>query len=248
MRKHGYAVSDDSRLVKAEKIIACLEHFDRNLHDREVLEIGCGSGMISYEMSKRVEYVVAADITGETLKDTVENRGMGRLPFEFVISDGTSLPFGPSSFDIVVCNHVFEHVIDQQELVSEIYRVLKWNGLCYIATGNKLWPIEPHTKLPFLSYLPKSIANKYAKIIGLDEYDVSLPTYWTLKRILSHRFRKIIDLTPLVVKQPQMFHLTNEVAKPLGSILKRIPLQILQLFVPFSPGWIMIGIKSNTLP
>ena len=121
--------------------------------------------------------MVAGDITGETLENTMENRGIRQLPFQFVVSDGTSLPFRASSFDIVVCNHVFEHVIGQRELVSEIYRVLKPNGLCYIATGNKLWPIEPHTKLPFLSYLPKSIANKYAKIVGLDEYDVSLPTY-----------------------------------------------------------------------
>lgn len=244
MTKRGYAITDDSRLVKANKIIASLEYFDKNLQDRQVLEIGCGSGIISYEISKRVKYMVAGDITGETLENTMENRGIRQLPFQFVVSDGTSLPFRASSFDIVVCNHVFEHVIGQRELVSEIYRVLKLNGLCYIATGNKLWPIEPHTKLPLLSYLPKPIANKYAKIVGLDEYDVSLPTYWRLKRILSNRFDRIIDLTPLVVKRPQMFYLTNEMAKPLRSILKRIPLQILQLFAPFSPSWIMIGLKS----
>lgn len=247
MRHYGYAVTDDTRLIKAKKIIACLEYLDKDLQEREVLEIGCGSGIISYEISRRVKRMTAGDITDETLKNTMESRGMGELPFQFVICDGASLPFRNCSFDIVVCNYVFEHVMYQQKLVSEIYRVLKSEGLCYITTANRLWPIEPHTRLPFLSYLPKPIADKYVRRFrGLDEYDIALPTYWGLRRILSNRFDKVIDLTPLIIKHPQKFYLTNEIPKPFGSIFKRIPLQILQMFLPFSPGWVTIGFKIRT--
>lgn len=241
MKKDGYAVSDDSRFIKAEKIIACLEWLGKDLQDKEVLDIGCGAGIISGEISRRCKQVTAIDITDEALKEAMQSYSISEIAFQFIIGDGTRLPFPDASFDIIVCNQVYEHVRDQDKLINDIYRVLRPEGLCYMATGNKLWPIEPHTKLPFLSYLPKSIADKYARRFrGIDEYDVTLPTYWKLKRILSNRFDKVSDLTPLVIKYPQKFYLTNEIPKLLSKILKRIPLRILRKLLPFYPSWIIV--------
>ena len=42
--------------------------------------------------------------------------------------DLTSLPFSEKSFDIVICNHVLEHVVNEKKALNEIFRVLKPDG------------------------------------------------------------------------------------------------------------------------
>jgi ubiquinone/menaquinone biosynthesis C-methylase UbiE len=54
---------------------------------------------------------------------------------------GTHLPFADDSFDVVLSNHVIEHVEDQGEHLKELRRVLREDGICYLATPNKSSPI-----------------------------------------------------------------------------------------------------------
>lgn len=83
-----------------------------------------------------------------------------------VIGDGKNLPFKDNSFDIGFCNAVIEHVgnrDNQKRFISEIIRVLK---KCFISTPNYWFPIELHTLLPFVHYLPINIRFKLYKQIG----------------------------------------------------------------------------------
>lgn len=245
MKKHNYAVNDESRFIKAKKIIACLEYIDGSLTTKEVLEIGCGSGIIASEISKIVKRVTAIDITDKTIKSAMQSQNISGSSFQYITGDATKMPFADNSFDIIVSNQVFEHVTKQGKLINDMHRVLRPSGICYIATGNKWWPIEPHTKLLFLSYLPRIIANKYVSIAKLDEYDISLPSYWRWKRILSNRFDKVIDLTALVTKNPSKFNVTNEIPKILRIILPKIPLCFLKLLLPLYPSWIVVTVKGK---
>ncbi len=49
-------------------------------------------------------------------------------PHVDVKADILDLPFKENSFDIVFCNHVLEHIIDDKKAMQELYRVLKPNG------------------------------------------------------------------------------------------------------------------------
>jgi len=51
-----------------------------------------------------------------------------KYPSETVKVDVTNIDFAKESFDVVFCNHVLEHVPNDQQAMSEIYRVLKSNG------------------------------------------------------------------------------------------------------------------------
>lgn len=50
-------------------------------------------------------------------------------PLADVKADITDLPFEKEQFDVVFCNHVLEHVVDDQKAMLELYRVMKKDGI-----------------------------------------------------------------------------------------------------------------------
>ncbi len=49
-------------------------------------------------------------------------------PLADVKADICNLPFADSSFDVILCNHVLEHIPDDTKAMQELYRILKPNG------------------------------------------------------------------------------------------------------------------------
>lgn len=49
-------------------------------------------------------------------------------PLADVKADILNLPFENESFDVVFCNHVLEHIVDDQQAMSELFRVMKKGG------------------------------------------------------------------------------------------------------------------------
>ena len=71
------------------------------------------------------------------------------------IAAGAPLPFSNAQFDIAFSNAVLEHVGSaalQRDFVNEMCRVAR---RVYIAVPNRLFPVEHHTALPLLHWLPK---------------------------------------------------------------------------------------------
>jgi SAM-dependent methyltransferase len=79
------------------------------------------------------------------------------------ITAGQPLPFQDLEFDIVFSNAVLEHVgsrDDQRRFLAEICRVGK---SFFITTPNRWFPIEHHTGLPFVHYLPSKLFRSILK-------------------------------------------------------------------------------------
>jgi len=86
----------------------------------------------------------------------------------FVTYDGWRFPFPDKSFDICHSNAVVEHVGDaerQRLFVSEMVRVAR-SG--FFTTPNRWFPLELHTKMPFLHYLPRRVYLKSCRVFGDD--------------------------------------------------------------------------------
>lgn len=90
---------------------------------RKVLVIGAGDGGIGIEKLK-VEGAV----------DLVNLDVVWRGSID-VIADGHDLPFADGTFDGVVLQAVLEHVLDPQEVVEEVWRVLAPSGAVYAETA-----------------------------------------------------------------------------------------------------------------
>lgn len=80
--------------------------------------------------------------------------------------DGLRFPFGDKAFDIAWSNAVIEHVgpfEDQLNFLKEIRRISRRG---FVTTPNRYFPIEVHTRIPFLHFLPKPLFDKFLRMIG----------------------------------------------------------------------------------
>jgi 2-polyprenyl-3-methyl-5-hydroxy-6-metoxy-1,4-benzoquinol methylase len=222
------------RKAKAEKIIAVLCDFvGRDINQMSCLDVGCSTGWITVELGNVMKSVVGIDIEKEAI--CVAQKRTKLKNVKFLLGDSLNIPADNESFDVVVCNHVYEHVPDPKLLTEEISRVLRPKGACFFAGPNKLWPIEPHYRLWGLSLLPKFIADFYVRIFrGQDEYYENLMTYWELKKLLSQF--KIKDYTSLIVKDPERFK-AKDIVNP--NSIKGILAFLLSEAMPwFSPTFV----------
>ncbi len=83
----------------------------------------------------------------------------------FERSPAERLPFAGSSFDLVVCADLMEHVDHQGLVVQEIGRVLRQGGLAYVSFPNLLSPhnlrSDPHYQMVGVSLLPRWLGTWY---------------------------------------------------------------------------------------
>lgn len=171
----------EHRQRKADKIIGILE-VHRPLLGLRILEVGTGSGVIASRLAQAVGpdgTVIATDIADQR----IVHKGYSFIP----VTD-TCLPFPDASFDIVVSNHVLEHVgplPEQLHHLREIHRVLRSNGIGYMAVPNRWAIVEPHYRLAFLSWLPRPLAHVLLAIRRkAQRYDCYPPGPLKLKRWL----------------------------------------------------------------
>ena len=80
--------------------------------------------------------------------------------------DGKHFPFADKEFDIAWSNAVIEHVGDYNSQSLFLSELLRTSKTIFITTPNRWFPIEVHTRLPFLHFLPKKYFDKILPLIG----------------------------------------------------------------------------------
>jgi len=86
---------------------------------------------------------------------------------KFVQGDALKMPFDDKTFDLAFSSAVIEHVgsrDNQAAFIRECIRVSK--KYVFITTPNKYYPIELHTVLPLIHWLPAKIYRRILRILG----------------------------------------------------------------------------------
>ena len=180
--RQAHAVTDlPSRRSKALKIemLLGLRPSSRKIR---LLEIGCGSGGIAHYFATHPELqceVIAVDVH--------DNRQV-HTGYDYFSVQDTYLPFKDGSFDVVISNHVIEHVGEtnaQLAHLQEIHRVLNSSGSAYLAVPNRWMLTEPHFQLKFLSWWPRPWRSHYLRLMGKgDFYDCEPLQMGELEKLL----------------------------------------------------------------
>ena len=90
---------------------------------------------------------------------------------EFIIADGKSSELKENFVDIVFSSATIEHVgsfENQLLFLKEAIRIAK--KTVFITTPNRFYPIDFHTKIPVIHWLPKNIHRLILKTLGLHFY------------------------------------------------------------------------------
>ncbi|MCS6977881.1 MAG: class I SAM-dependent methyltransferase [Gemmatales bacterium] len=154
----------------------------------EVLDVGCGYGHTAAELAKVCRSVTGIEPSEPLAREAI--RLAADIP-NLTIRQASVYDLEPKPlYDLIVLDNVFEHLPDQPGALAILSGCLRPQGVLYLLMPNKLWPMEVHYHLPFLSYLPLSWANRYLRWTGrgTDYTDASYaPTYWRLRRLLRER-------------------------------------------------------------
>lgn len=226
---------------QADKIIAVCRHFSVRLpEEMTCLDLDASSGLMTGHFARHFRRVIAVDPDLIGLKAARELTAQDNV--EFLCTDGNRIGLDDGSVDVVICSRIYEYVGNQEGLLSEIYRVLKYSGLCYFdaASGGVL--AEHDCSVPFLSWMPRWLANWYIRLAGNDSgCTIRLLSLRKLRRLTADFWRH--DYTRLIFERPEYFHADDPVRS--GSIVACLPGRILRLLYPLFPGWIWVLTKKR---
>jgi hypothetical protein len=155
--------------------------------DDTILDIGVTSDR-SYPSSNYFEkwYPHKAAVTAAGLDDAafLEKEFPG---LRYVRADACELPFADRSFDFVHSSAVIEHVgsaVRQARMIAECARVAR-KGL-FLTTPNRWFPVEFHTVVPLLHWLPpaafRAIMRRTGRDFFAEEANLNLMSGESLRR------------------------------------------------------------------
>ncbi len=234
--------AEAGRRKKAQKIIRVLSHYlgRSDLGGLRVLDLGCSTGFIADEVARASGAVVAVDIDQPGLRLAHRRFGAG---VDFLCTDGTALPFPDGTFDVVVFSQIYEHVVDPDAVLAEIRRVLAPTGIVYLGLGNRRQVMEPHYKLPLLSWLPAGLADRYMQLTGRGRhYHERFRTRSGLRRLCAGL--AVWDYTDTVLCEPERFAADDMVPARLAGAS---PL-LWRALSPVIPTYLWVGTLSRADP
>ncbi|MBA7527406.1 hypothetical protein ES705_19582 [subsurface metagenome] len=169
---------------------------ENKLGIEKVLDLGCGLGGYTKELSKYARVVYALDLHVTQKYFRSENV----IPIQ---GDALNIPLKGNSVDFIFCSSLIEHIQDQNKLVSEIKRVLKPDGICYLSFPPFYSPVGGHQFKPFhllgeknaiiLSRIFKGIkAKDYATYFG--DFVLNPTTISKIKRLVKRSNFRIVDM------------------------------------------------------
>ena len=182
--------------------------------NKRVLDIACGEGYGTNLLSKFADKVVGIDIDEQTivkakLKYTSKN-------IEFFQGDTSNIPFPESTFDIIISFETIEHHDKHHEMIKELKRVLKPNGIVIISTPDK----HIYTDL-------KETKNKFhIKELYKDEFISLIRSYFSNVSTLNQKFisgsyiyNDSQEDNPSMIWYNGDFNCIQQTVKPLGEYI-----------------------------
>lgn len=224
-------IVETGRSRKAQKIESVLSDFLKRdkLTNLSVLDIGCGNGEIISYFTKNNNKTYSVDVLDQRSKNAKID--------VYKLVNSAELPFESQFFDVIISNHVVEHIPDQSTHMKEIHRCLKQGGVCYYATPNRNFFVEPHHKIPFIHYFGHRFFHGFLKRIKQYEEDIHLLSYGDMvKSFKAHGF-SYLEYTAEIIKHQEKYCLEP-------NIFGSMPMVILKKAQWFIPTNIFVLSKS----
>lgn len=217
-----------SRARKARLIYALSA--ERLASARNVVDLGAGTGLITRTLealSRRP--IVGFEIDREFMQETDR----------MVVADLLNLPVDDGAIHFGIANHVYEHVGDLDAFFAEIRRTLAPDGAVYFTAASKWAPIEPHYRIPTLSWWPEPIATRILRWTGRGESydDIRFTTRRRLVAAAERHGLALDDRTDEALAT-QIDRYESAVGRAVGRTLRLVPGAVRRKLLDVaSPQW-----------
>ena len=140
--------------------------------DGHVLDLGCNLGTLAIAISQFQPRSIAASYVGLDVDPEALSRAKTLVPgADFVRCDARKLPFASSTFNRAFAISILEHINPEElwTVLDELFSAMNHKGVLAVQIPNPYFPIELHSKIPLLFYLPYRVRRRiYREVHGHD--------------------------------------------------------------------------------
>lgn len=153
------------------------ENFNRDFKDPKalkglrILDIGCGGGLLCEPMAKMGATIIGADASEVNIEIAKIHAQQSNLNIDYRATTSEDLEAAGEKFDIILNMEVVEHVADVELFITSCAKMIKPNGLIFIATINR----TPKARVlaifmaeKILRWLPEG-THEYEKLVKPEE-------------------------------------------------------------------------------
>jgi len=174
-----------------------------------ILEIGCGTGYFTRELTQRGADIVAIDVSPDLLEIAKAKYSAPNVRYE--IQNACALTYADAMFDSVVGSSILHH-LEIEEALREIYRVLKPGGTIYFTEPNMLNPqIAMQKNIPWIK-----------RRLG-DSPDETAFFRWPLRRLLEQTGYRDVRIDPFDFLHPKTPVPLIDRLNALGRFIENVP-------------------------
>lgn len=187
----GKPAGDEDKIISRR--IEILEKYPEFFNSKmSCIEVGCGEGETITRLAGRFLKCLGIDIFdyGSAFKSRIQKYNAGNTSFKKLDLE-KELP--DEQFDRLISFEVIEH-LKNEESVAAYFKILREGGMAAVTVPNKWWifethgtklPLLPWNRVPFFSWLPKEIHERYA--------NARIYTVSRIKKLLEKHGFTVID-------------------------------------------------------
>ncbi len=163
------ACFNDKIIIRRINLINDIDDFYGS--DLICAEIGCGNGATALRLANKFKYIDCYDIFESNKIEFEKNASeLNITNCNFILSDIEISDLQEEIYDRIICFEVIEHFKDDKN-VKNLFKMLKKGGKAVLSVPNKWWIFETHgaklpflpwNRVPFFSWLPKPLHEKFA--------------------------------------------------------------------------------------
>ena len=208
---HWEQVSSSFRLrnpyvhARYRQVVRCVGDGVRNA---SVLDVGCGDGVLSWQLSEVGANVSGIDTSEEAIAFATQKCAAVNN-IEFRVGSAYELPFPDASFDYVVSTELIEHLDEPGRMLAEMNRVWNRNGRIVITTPIRITR-DPLDKMHVQEYFTEDFEALVTSHFTGDRVELawSHPLFWQEfqnRQILGRSFtRALINLANRLGMDPYL--------------------------------------------
>lgn len=158
----------DNIVLKKRKEIFEIIKKNINLNNvNSVLDVGTTSDNLLESSNYLIKQLKSIKIKKSISDQKISNDNFFDITFNGSITENLNYNFENLRSDLLVCSATIEHLGSLSDIKKGVNNIVNLSNKYFvITTPNRYHPIEFHTKIPFIHFLPKKIHRKLLMLFG----------------------------------------------------------------------------------